>query len=163
MNYSPLLTTNPCLYLVLHSNGYQQKLECSEPATNNLLIHGGTKIWKIRKEMAATCGRRFSSPEIGLASASPCRGLHGSEPFLWGTSILASTTNATSLRLGCVADPLLPRWMLKICMSCLGSLNFLTSALSFVCHIKEKPHFSFLSLYSEKSVCNDTWLVLPLV
>lgn len=82
MNYSPRLTTNSCFYLVLHSHCNQKKLECSEPATNNLLIYVRRKVRKLRKEMAATCTDRFSLREIGLVSASPCRGLHGSDPFL---------------------------------------------------------------------------------
>lgn len=155
MNYSPLLTTNICLYLVLHSHCYQKKPECSEPATNNLLMHIRRKVWKIRGEMAATCTDKCSLHEISPAPASPCRGLHGTEPFLMHKHLSLGHKHQPPGP-GLRGRPLTPKRMLKICMECLGSLNFLMTAYC----IKVRPHFSFLRLYSEV-VANDISLVQP--
>lgn len=139
------------LYLVLQSRCYQKKLECSEPATDSLLIH-------IRKQ-SEKYGRKWQHHiQIGSVHmklvlwcstrAWTCKGLHGSESFL-----MHKLLSLEALDLGCMVDPLFPRLMLKTCMYCLGNRNFLTTVLTLVYYVKEKPHFSLLRLSSERSFC----------
>lgn len=152
MNYSPLLITNACFYLVLHSHCYQKKLECSEPATNNLLIYVRRKVRKIRKEMAATCTDRFSSHEIGLVSASPCRGLHGGDPFLLHKHLVLNPKRRLP-RPWLRGRPRAPKVDAQHLHVMLRKSELLTTALTSVHYVKEKPHFSFSRLCSERSAC----------
>lgn len=151
MNYSPLLITNTCLYLVLHFHCYQKKLECSGSATNNMLIRVSREIWKIWKETVATCTDKFSSHEIGPVRVSPCRGLHSTESFLM-CKHLGLDHKCQLPWLWLHSRPLAPKGDAQN-LHVIGNLNSLTTALTCIYYIKKKPHFSFVRLYPEKSSC----------
>lgn len=102
--------------------------------------------------MAATCTDRFSLHEIGLVSASPCRGLHGSDPFLLHKHLVLDPKRRLP-RPWLRGRPLAPKVDAQHLHVMLRKSELLTTALTSVHYIKEKPRFPFSRLCSEKSGC----------
>lgn len=105
--------------------------------------------------MAKARADGFSLHEIGLVSASQCRGLQGREPFL-------THKNFTLHKCLLLGRPLAPKMDAPNLHVMHRKSELFKQQMFLGCCIKEKPHFLFWGYALKKVVSNEICLVWPL-